>query len=299
MDEGRHGGDHAGSVSGEVPERLALVTGASTGIGEACAQHLAALGFHVLAGVRRLEDAQRLAGTRAVEPIVLDVTAADDVAAAARRVGDHGLAALVNNAGIAVSGPVEAVPIEQWRQQLEVNVLGAVRVTQALLPALLRARGRIINMSALAARAPGPLLGPYAASKFALEAVTDVLRREVGALGVRVISVQPGGVATPIWDKGVERGDALLAGMAPDVRARYARLIGPIRQEGRRLAGAGIPPADVAAVVGRAITAPRPRTRYLVGRDAQVLGTLARILPDRALDALMAILIRGLARRRT
>ena len=278
-------------------ERLALVTGASTGIGEACAQHLAALGFRVLAGVRRTEDATRLASAHGVEPLVLDVTSGDDVAAAARRVGDHGLAALVNNAGIAITGPIEAVPIEQWRQQLEINVVGAVRVTQAMLPALLLARGRIVNMSALAARAPGPLLGPYAASKFALEAVTDVLRREVGPLGVRVISVQPGGVATPIWDKGIERSDAILAGMAPEVRARYARLIEPMRQEGRRLARDGIPPADVAAVVGRANTAPRPRTRYLVGRDAQVLGTLALVLPDRALDALIAVLIRGLARR--
>ena len=280
-----------------VRTRLALVTGASTGIGEACAQRLAALGFHVLAGVRRPQDAERLAAIDGVEPLVLDVTSAEAVAAAARHVGDRALAALVNNAGIAVSGPVEAVPIEQWRLQMEVNVLGAVSVTQALLPALLRARGRIVMMSALAARAPGPLLGPYAASKFALEAVTDVLRREVGALGVRVVSVQPGGVATPIWDKGIARTDGLLAGMGPDVRERYARLIEPMQREAGRLAREGQPATAVAAVVGEAVTTRRPRTRYLVGRDARVLGTLAAVLPDRALDVVIAALIRALSIR--
>ena len=282
---------------GPAPPRLALVTGASTGIGEACARHLATLGFHVLAGVRREEDRERLAAVAGVEPLVLDVTSPADVAAAAARVGDGGLGALVNNAGIAITGPIEAVPIDQWRLQLEINVIGTVAVTQALLPALLRARGRIVNMSALAARAPGPLLGPYAASKFALEAVTDVLRREVGGLGVRVISVQPGGVATPIWGKGIARSDGILAGMAPDVRRRYAHLTEPMRQEGARLGREGIAPAAVAEVVGKALTAPRPRTRYLVGTDARVLGTLAAVLPDRALDAVMAVLIRGLARR--
>jgi NAD(P)-dependent dehydrogenase (short-subunit alcohol dehydrogenase family) len=278
--------------------RLALVTGASTGIGEACARELAGTGYHVLAGVRRPEDAARLSAIGGVEPIELDVTAPDQVAAAARRVGDAGLAALVNNAGIAITGPVEGVPLEQWRLGLEVNLLGAVGMIQALLPALLRAHGRIVNVSALAGRVPGPLLGPYAASKFGLEAVTDVLRREVGGLGVRVISVQPGGVATPIWDKGLERSDRLLDAMPADVRQRYDRFIDPIRREGARLAREGIPPEAVAAVVGKALAARRPRTRYLVGRDALVLGNLAEVLPDRALDALMAVIVRGLARRR-
>jgi NAD(P)-dependent dehydrogenase (short-subunit alcohol dehydrogenase family) len=277
--------------------RLALVTGASTGIGEACARDLAARGYHVLAGVRRPADAARLAATAGVEPIELDVTDADQVAAAARRVGDAGLAALVNNAGIAITGPVEGVPVEQWRLGLEVNLLGAVRVTQALLPALLRSRGRIVNVSALAGRVAGPLLGPYAASKWGLEAVTDVLRRELRGLGVHVVSVQPGGVATPIWDKGLERSDRLLAAMPADVRQRYDRLIDPLRRESARLAREGIPPEAVAAVIAKALAAPRPRTRYLVGRDALVLGTLAEVLPDRALDAVMALIVGGLGRR--
>ena len=276
---------------------LALVTGASTGIGEACARRLATLGFDVLAGVRRPEDAERLAAVPHVQALRLDVTSPDDIAAAARAVGDRDLAALVNNAGIAISGPVESVPIEQWRLQMEINFIGAVSVTQALLPALLRGRGRVVNMSALAARAPGPLLGPYAASKFALEAFTDVLRREVGSFGVHVISVQPGGVATPIWDKGLRGADQTLEEMTPEVRQRYGALIEPMRRESQRISREGLPPAAVAAVVGDALIASRPRTRYLVGRDARVLGTLAAVLPDRGVDAVMSVLLRGLSKR--
>src|SRR5688500_7679352 len=147
--------------------RLALVTGASTGIGRACALHLAGLGFHVLAGVRDPADAPD-----GLEPIRLDVTSEADIAAAAERVGAE-LHALVNNAGIAVSGPVEVVPIEEWRRQLEVNLLGQIAVTQAVLPAIFRARGRIVNMSSIGGRVANPLFGPYSASKFGLEAVSD------------------------------------------------------------------------------------------------------------------------------
>jgi NAD(P)-dependent dehydrogenase (short-subunit alcohol dehydrogenase family) len=277
--------------------RLALVTGASTGIGAACARRLGALGFDVLAGVRRPEDAERLAAETRLEPILLDVCDPDAVAGAARRVGDGGLDALVNNAGIAITGPVEGVPLEQWRLQFEVNLLGAVSMIQALLPALVRARGRIVNMSALAGRVAGPLLGPYASSKWALEGLTDVLRRELGPLGVHVVSVQPGGVATPIWGKGLERSAGLLADMPTDVRLRYEPFVEPLRREGERLGRAGLPPEAVAAVVARAVTAKRPRTRHLVGPDARVLGTLAEVLPDRAMDALLRGVLRALARR--
>jgi NAD(P)-dependent dehydrogenase (short-subunit alcohol dehydrogenase family) len=180
---------------------LALVTGASSGIGRAIASHLSERGFTVLAGVRNEPDAPP-----ATEPLRLDVTNPTDVAAAAQRVGDR-LDALVNNAGIAISGPVEAVPIAEWRRQIEVNLLGQVAVTQALLPALISARGRIVNMSSIGGRNALPLFAPYAASKFALEAMTDSLRREVAHLKVGVVSVEPGGIATPIWSKGLSDGD--------------------------------------------------------------------------------------------
>ncbi len=260
---------------------LALVTGASTGIGRACATHLAALGFEVLAGVRRLEDAPP-----GLEPVRLDVTSAADVAAVAQRVGPR-LNALVNNAGIAVNGPIEIVPVEAWRHQFEINVIGQVAVTRALLPALLSARGRVVNMSSISGRFALPMLGPYAASKFALEAISDSLRREVGPLGVHVACVEPGAIATPVWQKSRSAGEQLLAEMPADARRRYEALIGAARRQAERMEREGLPPAAVADVVGHAVTARRPRTRYVVGRDARVRAVVARLLPDRALDALV------------
>jgi NAD(P)-dependent dehydrogenase (short-subunit alcohol dehydrogenase family) len=262
---------------------LALVTGASTGIGRACVTHLAGLGFEVLAGVRRPQDAPPGA-----EPLQLDVTSEADVAAAAERIGAR-LDALVNNAGIAVSGPLEGVPVAEWRRQMEVNFLGQVAVTRALLPALINARGRVVNMSSIGGRIALPLFGPYSASKFALEAMTDSLRREVASLGVKVVSVQPGGIATPIWGKGLSDADRVLDAMPTDVRQRYDGLIAAGRREAERMGREGLPPEAVAAVVGRALTARRPRTRYLVGRDAKVQAALGRLLPGRAFDALVRL----------
>ena len=266
--------------------RLALVTGASTGIGRACAERLAERGYHVLAGVRREGDAPP--GT---EPLRLDVTDDADVAGAARRAGGA-LHVLVNNAGIAVNGPVETVPVDEWRRQLEVNVIGQVAVTRALLPALLAARGRVVNMSSISGRVALPLLGPYAASKFALEAVTDVLRREVGPLGVRVVAIEPGGIATPVWDKSLSAADDLLAEMPEDARRRYDRTIRLVWRFAEAMREDGLPPSAVADAVERAVTARRPRTRYVVGRDARIQGVLARVLPDRGFDALLRYFIR-------
>jgi NAD(P)-dependent dehydrogenase (short-subunit alcohol dehydrogenase family) len=262
--------------------RLALVTGASSGIGRACAIHLATHGYDVLAGVRREADAPP-----ATEPLLLDVTSEADVAAAAERV-ERELAVLVNNAGVAITGPVEVVPVAEWRRQLEVNLLGQVAVTRALLPALLRARGRIVNISSIGGRVAGPLFGPYAASKFALEAMTDALRREVGPHGVRVVSVEPGGIATPIWEKGLADAGELIAGMSDEAHGRYDKVIAAVRKEAERLSREGLAPSEVAEVVGRALTADRPRTRYVVARAARVQALLARVLPDRAFDALIA-----------
>jgi NAD(P)-dependent dehydrogenase (short-subunit alcohol dehydrogenase family) len=272
-------------IVGQMP-RLALVTGASTGIGRACAVHLAGLGFEVLAGVRDPADAPE-----GLEPVRLDVTSESDVAAAAERVGGE-LHALVNNAGIAISGPVEVVPIEEWRRQLEVNLLGQIAVTRALLPAILRARGRIVNMSSIGGRVANPLFGPYSASKFALEAVSDALRREVAADGVRVVSVEPGGIATPIWGKGMDDARRVVSGMTEEQERRYSKLIAAVTKAVERIAREGLPPEEVARVVGEAITTDRPRARYVVGREAKVQALAARLLPDRAFDALMSAYLR-------
>ena len=274
---------------------FAVVTGASSGIGQATAQHLDALGMTVLAGVRKDEDAERIAaaGSERLRALKLDVTDADSVAAAAEQVREAthgtGLAALVNNAGIAVSAPLEFVPIPELRHQLEVNVIGQVAVTQALLPLLRSARGRVVNVSSIGGRIALPLAGPYAASKFALEAISDSLRRELRHLGVKVIVVEPGGVKTPIWEKGTEAAEAMLADVPPEAHELYGGLTDALRAESQKIATtSGIEPAAVAEVIGTALTAARPRTRYLVGRDAKLRGAAAQVLPDRAFDALIA-----------
>lgn len=274
----------ANTASGTV-----LVTGASTGIGEACAVHLAGIGFQVLAGVRREADARRLDEFPGVRSLMLDVTDPAAVAAAAETASESGggrLSGLVNNAGIAVAAPLEMVPLDELRRQLEVNVVGQVAVTQAMLPLLRAARGRIVNIGSVGGLVAPPLLGPYAASKFALEAITDVLRREVAAQGVRVAIVEPASVRTPIWEKSERAADALEAG--PDAERLYGPLIRAIRHQAERASIEGVPPRAVAEVVAEALTAPRPRTRYPVGREARGRAIAARVLPDRALDRAVA-----------
>lgn len=271
-----------------TPERGAVVvTGASSGIGEAAVQSLARLGFDILAGVRKDADGERLRAER-IEPLRIDVTDADLIAAAAAQLGDRPLAGLVNNAGIAVTAPLEFVPLEELRRQLEVNLVGQVAVTQAFLPALRRGRGRIVNIGSIGGRVAAPLLGPYAASKFALEGITDALRRELRPWGIEVAIVEPSTIATPIWGKGAETGDAILAGLPPEAEQRYGRMIATMRAIAARGPSEGLPPQAVADVIVHALTARRPRTRYLVGRDAQVSARLAALLPDRLFDGLVA-----------
>jgi NAD(P)-dependent dehydrogenase (short-subunit alcohol dehydrogenase family) len=271
--------------------RLAVVTGASSGIGQATARALAERGHHVLAGVRRSADTAELAGDN-IEPVILDITDSDAIAALADRIDQdqahRPLAALVNNAGIAVNAPVETLPMAEWRRQFEVNFFGQIAVTQALLPALLAARGRIVNVSSIGGLVAGPTFGAYSASKFALEAASDALRREVGRLGVRVIVIEPGTVATPIWGKGLATAEEIVGATPAERLARYTDLIDAARQRAETLERDGIDPADAARVIADALTARRPRTRYLVGRDAKLMGRIAGLLPDRAVDWLIA-----------
>jgi NAD(P)-dependent dehydrogenase (short-subunit alcohol dehydrogenase family) len=270
-----------------------IVTGASSGIGEATALHLRSLGFEVLPGVRRDEDAERLRED-GFEPLLLDVTDAESIARCRGEVGEVELSGLVNNAGVAVAGPLEFVPIEELRTQLEINVIGQVAVTQAFLPALRRGRGRIVNISSIGGRVALPMAGPYAASKFALEAISDSLRREVGRHGVDVIVIEPGGIKTPIWEKGGAKADELQAQMPADADRLYGDLVRAVRAESDKIAtDRGLPPSAVAEVVGEALTARRPRTRYLVGRDAKLRAALSRVTPDRLLDRLIARALSG------
>jgi len=265
-----------------------VVTGASTGIGEATALHLQERGFDVRACVRSAGDAERLRSA-GVAPLRLDVTDAVSIAAASEELGDAPLAGLVNNAGIAVSAPIEFVPIDELRRQLEVNVVGQVAVTQALLPALRRGRGRIVNVSSIGGRVALPLAGPYAASKFALEGLSDSLRREVAQFGIAVSLVEPGGVKTPIWRKGRATAEQIAAQLPPEAGDLYGGMVEVLRRETTKIAEVrGMEPEQVARVIGHALTARRPKTRYLVGRDAKLRWAVAKRVPDRVFDRLVA-----------
>lgn len=274
-------------------QRAVVITGASTGIGAACALDLVRHGFQVFAGVRRKEDGEALRRHDArLVPLPLDVTdersvrAACDLVEAA--VTGAGLAGLVNNAGIAVAGPLEALPLDALRRQLEVNVVGQVAVTQTFLPLLRRGHGRIVNIGSIAGRAAMPFMGAYSASKYALEAVTDALRLELRPWGIRVSIIEPGAIATPIWEKSGREAAALEAGLSADMRERYAPAVVGVKEAVRRAAVRAIPPAAVAAAVRHALTARWPKTRYVVGWDAKIRALMVKILPDRVTDWLLA-----------
>jgi NAD(P)-dependent dehydrogenase (short-subunit alcohol dehydrogenase family) len=267
-----------------MPSGTVLVTGASTGIGEATALHLNELGFDAVGAVRKDEDAERLR-SKGLRTVRLDVTDAASIAAARSELGDIPLTGLVNNAGIAVAAPLEFLPLDQLRRQLEVNVIGQVAVIQQFLPALRAARGRIVNVSSIGGRLALPLVSPYNASKFALEAISDSLRRELLSQGVDVIVIEPGGVKTPIWGKGNETADQIQEGMPPEAEQLYGPMVEGLRRETAKISEqTGIEPREVAEVIGRALTAKKARTRYLVGREAKIRGAMARVMPDRMMD---------------
>ena len=273
--------------------RRVLITGSSTGIGEACARRLDAAGWRVFAGVRREDDAQRLrAGMSSrLTPVLLDVTDAASMARAARTIGvegaDAGLDGLVNNAGIAVAGPLEYLPIADFRRQLEVNVVGPLAVTQALLPAIRACRGRIVLMGSIAGRMTVPFLGPYSASKFALEAMADALRVELQPWDIRVALVEPGSIATPIWNKSGKAAQAQETALPDEARRRYGASTQKMREVAEKTGRRGIDPDVVAAAVEHALTAAAPRTRYLVGRDARLRAVLGAWMPDKVRDRLI------------
>ncbi len=264
--------------------RVVLVTGASSGIGAACARRLARRGFDVFGGVRREEDAERLR-TDGIRPLTLDVTIPEQVAAAAEAVGEE-LHGLVNNAGVALAAPLELVPLDEVRRQLDVNVVGQIAVTQALLPALRGARGRVVLMGSIGGKSALPFLGPYAASKFALEAIADSLRLELRPFGIAVSIVEPGSIKTPIWTKGTARAEELRARFPAGAEDLYGAAIERFRKVALARGLAGVDPDEVAKAVEHALTADRPRARYLVGKDARLRRRLER-LPVRLRDRLL------------
>ena len=271
-----------------------MITGASTGIGAACALHLDRLGWRVFAGVRRQADADTLRAQSSprLTPISLDVTDTVSISTAASAVagavGQAGLAGLVNNAGIVVPGPIEFLPLTDLRRQLEINVVGQVAVTQAFLPLIRAGRGRIVNMGSISGRMATPFTGAYAASKFALEALTDALRLELAPWGISVSIVEPGAVATPIWEKSARTAEAMLGSVQPEALVLYAEAIEAVKRTAANAAKRAVDPVDVARIVEHALTAARPRTRYVVGREAKFRAAMALLVPDRVRDNLVA-----------
>jgi NAD(P)-dependent dehydrogenase (short-subunit alcohol dehydrogenase family) len=272
--------------------RSVLVTGASTGIGRATALRLDRDGWKVFAGVRKEEDADSLRseGSGRLAPVTLDVTDADQIAAAAELIGreaEGGLNGLVNNAGVAVPGPLETVPLEDLRHQLEVNLIAYVAVTQAMLPEIRRAEGRVVFLSSIGGRIAFPFGGPYHASKFATEAIGDVFRQELRPWGLKVSIIEPGSIDTPIWERGQRKAEDVEA-KSPRTNLLYGAALDKFRKVLEDTAERGIPPEKVAKAISHALEAKRPRARYLVGLDAKVQARIQPLIPTSLFDRIVA-----------
>lgn len=269
-----------------------VITGASTGIGKACALRMDRAGWRVFAGVRKEADgtALRAAASERLTPVLVDVTDAASIAAMAAQVteavGDAGLHGLVNNAGMATGGVLEFVELDELRRVLEVNVTGQLAVTQPLIPLLRQARGRIVMMSSIAGFSSTPMIGLYAASKHALEALSDALRLELHPWGIQVSSIQPGTVATPIWGKALSFAEEVVPQYPPEALRLYGPLFDSLFASLRKRTNGGIPVETVAEAVHHALTAPTPKVRYVIGRSTKIRVWIER-LPDRLRDRVM------------
>lgn len=275
-------------------QEIVIITGASSGIGAATALRLARQGFHVLAGVRRDKDAAAIRAP-GIEPLIIDITRPDHIYALAARVHEdpqgRAVRALVNNAGVGINAPVEVFAIDEWRRLFEVNLFGHIAIIQALLPALVLSKGRVINISSVGGKIAMATYGPYAGTKFAMEAVSDSLRREVAPFGVKVIVVEPGAVTTEMLGRVAETAERVIAGMTPEQLGRYDTLMRAIISQAKAAIPKGVSAEEAGRVIGDAIISKRPRTRYTVGREAALLPLLA-MLPDRLLDRIFAVALR-------
>jgi NAD(P)-dependent dehydrogenase (short-subunit alcohol dehydrogenase family) len=273
--------------------RYVLITGASKGIGKATALHLDKQGFHVFAGVRKVVDAEMLQkeASEHLQTLYIDVTNSEQIAAAGEQiaeiVGEMGLYGLVNNAGMAEPNALEFIELDDLRYQLEVNLIGQLAITQTMMPLIRKARGRIINISSISGRVAQALVGAYNISKFAMEAMTDVLRLELAPWGIEVVSIEPGMIDTPIWDTALARADEVIEKLPKEALKLYGKAIEATKERVIQQKEKAISPQVVADTIERALIAKRPKTRYLVGPDAQLAGRLRVILPDRWLDKLL------------
>jgi NAD(P)-dependent dehydrogenase (short-subunit alcohol dehydrogenase family) len=263
-----------------------LVTGAARGIGRATTLRLAAAGWDVIAGVRRAQDGDALAqsGQGRIRPVTLDVSDSQQIAALEPEL-TSGLDALVGNAGVFVGGPVETVPPDELRRQLDVNVVGQAAVAQAVLPHLRASRGRLVFVSSISGRISTPMFGVYCASKFALEAIADALRMELAPWGIRVSVIEPAQTDTDLWRHADEQLDETVAALSPEHRKLYAKHIEGFRKTIPRSQRAAAPAEGVAATIETALTASRPKARYVVGTAVRVQGAVFGVLPTPVRDA--------------
>jgi NAD(P)-dependent dehydrogenase (short-subunit alcohol dehydrogenase family) len=271
-----------------------FVTGASSGIGRATADRLAKAGYDVIPGLRRPDALPE----PVKEPVTIDLADESTIGPATQQVLDRAdgqLVGLVNNAGYTVSGPCEALDVDDWREQFEVNLFGHIAITRALMPALLANKGRIVNVGSIGGRMSSPFIGPYNASKFAVRAWTDAMRMELAPHGLRVSLIEPGSIDTPLWQKGNELADEQLAKLTDEQRQRYAQQIAGARKAADFAASHGIPPDKCAKVIEHALTARNPKGRYLVGNDARMQAAFS-IMPVSVSDRVMGAMLRRLGK---
>jgi NAD(P)-dependent dehydrogenase (short-subunit alcohol dehydrogenase family) len=269
---------------------VVFITGASTGIGHATALRLATAGYDVIPGLRREEPLP----DPVKPPVLIDLADPDTIAPACKEVlerADGKLTGLINNAGVNVNGAFEALPLDEWRSQFEVNLFGHIAVTLELLPELLKNQGRIITTGSIGGRMSFPFLGPYSASKFAVRGWMDSLRMELAPHGVKVSLIEPGAIATPMWDKGNAAADERIESFSPEIAARYGPQMDSVRKAARMSERHAIPADKCAKVIERAMTARRPKGRYLVGTDAHLQAGVA-MAPTRVSDAAIRLLTR-------
>ncbi|MDZ4677406.1 MAG: SDR family oxidoreductase [Oligoflexia bacterium] len=275
----------------EQIKRSVVITGASTGIGATTALELASQGFQVFAGVRKPEDGEALKKMNPdIVPLILDVTneihILQSVKVVQQKLGNEGLWGLVNNAGIVVAGPLEFIPLAELRKQIEVNVIGQVAITQAFLPLIRKARGRIINIGSVSGRSSIPITGAYSASKFALTAITDAMRLELKPWGIEVCSVEPGAIKTSIWVKSSSAAEKTINSLPAIVQELYGKVLLETQRMVKRIEENATPPEKVAAAIAHALTAKTPKTRYLVGKNTRAQLAL-ELLPHRLRDKIL------------
>lgn len=267
-------------------KQAVLISGASTGIGKHCALHLAEAGYRVFAGVRCPEAGEELvrAAPSGIEPLLLDVTDAENIRRLADNLRSENLYALINNAGTALLGPLEFLPLDKIRQQFEVNLFGHIAVTQALLHLLRKSQGRIVNIGSIAGLVGFSFAGAYAGTKFAMEAFSDSLRRELKPWKIDVAIIEPGNIKTPIWEKSSKMTLSTAADFPPAAMDYYGHAMIRSRPNFDRMGE----PSDVADAVVKVLRAKRPKARYIVGRDARLYSLCRRLLPDSLLDRIIS-----------